>query len=134
MTLLQSGCGLVGGSADDSAVRMESASSRRFVLKGGKVHRCAQKGDGWCGQVWATMMRRAGLWCDYHSLSPSSFFTASAVPACLLDADQFRDDLLTRYRKGGMQRAQRGQEQLPVGSVLLETSRQRGRKLQCWLG
>ena len=33
-----------------------------------------------------------------------------------------------------MQRAQRGQEQLPVGSVLLEASRQRGRKLQCWLG
>ena len=33
-----------------------------------------------------------------------------------------------------MQRAQRGQEQLPVGSVLLEASRQRGRKLQCCLG
>ena len=61
------------------------------------------------------------------------FHTHAAVP-CLLDADQFRDDLLTRDRKGGMQRAQRGQEQLPVGSVLLEASRQRGRKLQCCLG
>ena len=63
------------------------------------------------------------------------FFTLSHMPLpCLLDADQFRDDLLTRHRKGGMQRAQRGQEQLPVGSVLLEASRQRGRKLQCCLG
>ena len=52
----------------------------------------------------------------------------------LLDADQLGDDLLARERKGGMQRAQRGQEQLPVGAVLLEASRQRGRKLQCCLG
>ena len=77
-------------------------------------------------------MGRAGLRRDDHQLLFHTFTHAAAVR--LLDADQFRDDLLTRDRKGGMQRAQRGQEQLPVGSVLLEANRQRGRKLQCCLG